>query len=164
MLDGQAMFEEDSVLHFPYNYNSYHWLYVFVSFKDRMINICDSLAKNTAKNTELLNTMARNVFQILSIDHRIRVADGRLPPNSILAQGSWKTRYFPVSTQKDGWNCGVFTILNMYRMMKNVFSGDPLEFNSSRAFSVVELHNIRTTLVHVCYMRSGINTLDRWVD
>jgi len=74
----------------------------------------------------------------------------------------WNAIDFPVPHQKDGFNCGVFVIMNLYRMMKNVARNSPVETNHRKLFSSQEMVSIRKTLVDVCYRKAGLEELENF--
>jgi Ulp1 family protease len=75
----------------------------------------------------------------------------------------WKLKILPVASQRDGFSCGIFVILNMFRMMKNVFESHLLEVNHNKVYSPEEKTNIRQCLIEICCMRQELQVLDSYV-
>ena len=148
------LFDDDSILHIPFNVSNTHWIYLYVCFKTKKILSCDS----SNGSTYAINEIYRKVVKVSGMEYSSRYE------NEIFDICQWKQENFPVAKQVDGFNCGIFTILNMYRMMRNVFHSQRMEINHERNYSAVEKSNIRHTLIEICCMRLELEVLDCYVD
>jgi len=111
-------------------------------------------------SNELIENFGPKIMLFLKYIHTQRVQSGILPPTHDFHDQDWKAQYLPVSVQKDGVNCGIFVLLNMYRMMKNVSTDSPRIFNHQKRFSNTELSRVRQVLVDICTMKASIEALD----
>jgi hypothetical protein len=156
------VWEADTVLHFPLHIPG-HWVYIFVLFGTKNIYFCDSLniiGINITSN--LLINVGPKLLRLLQYEHEKRINDGRLSTDNVFNLKEWNAIDFPVPHQKDGFNCGVFVIMNLYRMMKNVATNSPVETNHRKLFSSQEMVSIRKTLVDVCYRKAGLEELENF--
>jgi Ulp1 family protease len=102
------------------------------------------------------------ILSLLLYEHGNRVENHSLPPDHVFDVLTWQARDFPVPVQKDGCNCGVFVILNMYRMMKNVKDNSPMEVNFTKQYTPAELLKLRKLIVDICYMRATIEDFEEF--
>ena len=165
--DNNLLFDDNTIIHFPFFSKPVHWAYFFVSMHDKMIYVCDSLnsrrdnsSSSSSEHSELLKTVAPKILSLLLYEHRNRVKNHSLPADHVFDVTTWEAKDFPVPVQKDGCNCGVFVILNMYRMMKNVKDNSPMEVNSTKQYTPVELLKLRKLIVDICYRRATIEDFE----
>ena len=159
------VWEADTVLHFPLHIPG-HWVYIFVLFGTKTIYFCDSLnigISISKFNSNLLLNVGPKLLRLLQYEHEKRINDGRLSTDNDFNLKEWNAIDFPVPHQKDGFNCGVFVIMNLYRMMKNVATNSPVETNHRKLFSIQEMVSIRKILVDVCYRKAGLEELESFL-
>ena len=143
----------DLVIHFPVNIGQYHWIYIYISFKDKMICICDSMGKG-----ESHFALASIILEYLDYEQQtIRSSNNS---QCVFAVEDWKVIAKAVPNQFDGVNCGVFVILFMFRMMKDVKSQIFKEFDFNKKFNMIYMDQVRKKLVDIVFRRADLGDLE----
>jgi hypothetical protein len=146
----------DLVIHIPVNIGQNHWIYVYVSFKDKQICFCDSLS--TGANHF---SIASTILEFLEHEHKQRLNSGSSKSTFVI--GDWDRISKRVPTQTDGFSCGVFVILFMFRMMKNVMSNIFLEFNYNKTFTPSEMNKVRKAMIEIVFKRAQLEDLESFL-
>ena len=121
---------------------------------------CDS-QNHTGSPSQHAVSYGPMIVRALQFEHDKRVGNGTLPKDHLFEYDTWKSKDLPVPRQCDGYNCGVFIILFMYRIMKNVARKCALSINHKRKdLTNIELNQIREKLVDIVFLRASINDLE----
>jgi hypothetical protein len=104
--NGNTLFDDDVVMHIPINYPvNVHWIHVYVHMKSKAISIIDS-----QHNLENEKHVGKIVKRYLELEHNTKL-------NSALPD-QWEFYYnHETPTQTDGFSCGIFLLLNVFRLM-----------------------------------------------
>jgi Ulp1 family protease len=78
----------------------------------------------------------------------------------VFAVEDWKVIAKAVPNQFDGVNCGVFVILFMFRMMKDVKSQIFKEFDFNKKFNMIYMDQVRKKLVDIVFRRADLGDLE----
>ena len=117
-----------------------------------MICFCDSLSLG-----ESHFQLATRILEYLKHEHAIRLKAGF---NSTFVESDWKKSAMAVPIQPDGVNCGVFVILFMFRMMKNVASQKFEEFNFNKKFNVSDMEQVRKKMIEIVFQKAELGDLE----
>ena len=103
----KTLFDDNVVVHFPFNYpRGGHWVHGYVHMKSKTICINDSY------HSEGIGTFLCNIL----LEYLVMECKDKL--NKELNRSEWKIQVnTEIPKQKDGFNCGVFTILNALRVV-----------------------------------------------
>ena len=169
--NNRSMYDEGNVLHLPTNYpKGSHWIYIYVSFSEKRVCFCNSTfkikrsSKGSPNLSEAASDLGPKVLKFLEYEHQYRIDIGQLPLDHVFDRQEWGLVDRPCQFQQkeDHTNCGVLVILNLYRMMKNIKAGDPLELNCSMDLGIGPCDSVREKMVEICMKRSRLTDLDEF--
>lgn len=134
-----------TVMHFPVNIKNNHWVYSFISVEKETIFFMDSLVSSITDSVE---------------KRMVDFANTTLTKSSI----SWKTAFLRSPYQDDSSSCGVFTILNILRVVKAVHERqiDSVIMDPSwgeKLFTTSEKVVIRSKIVNIIHRKQTVDVL-----
>ena len=146
----EDMNKSTSVMHFPINIGSFHWVYSFISVEHETIFFMDSIAS--------------------SIDSSVRKRMVQFTDTNITHSGIvFKPEYKASPKQNDGVSCGVFTILNMLKVSKAVHEGQLEIFLADQSwgkkqFTVRDKVEIRSNFVDIIRGTKSVDVLFKYIN
>ncbi len=151
----------NAILHMPVNYpERIHWVYVFLHIKTKHIYLMDSGSNAQGK----VNVIEKAFQNFLEADFNRRKLS-TLSSSRRSRFLKWTCKVIESPQQKDSWNCGIFTVMNMVRTCETVKRNG--YFTSLESFAEVSapvLKNFRRILLQILFENKAVNDLLEYVN
>jgi len=163
--NGQSLFDEKNILHIPINYpTNSHWQYCYVLMGKKCIVLADSLNNEGGNGDKITKIILRYLKDEFEANN---------PKMTVFDNQKWSCFYeHSTPHQVDGYNCGVFLILNMLRVLQYVHCGKKFIKSQSpnsrtrllgsewkRTFSEEEKIELRLTMFEIIRNDSDVRAL-----
>ena len=148
----------------PINYpDQTHWILAVVSMTEKKIIIYNSSPGIIKEPPEFFGIPLLTFFVE---EFNYRKEDDQIQNTEEFSVDGWTHMYGNCSRQADGINCGVYTILNMYKMMtmiqESCGSTDVLvSCFTNKQYTAEQMSNIRYSMVEICCLREGVKLLEK---
>lgn len=151
----------NAVVHIPINYaENLHWVYAFLHITTKTVYLMDSGGKNT-KN----NNFIENIFHaFLEADFNRRGHHQR--SNRRKSFLKWEFKVIASPPQGDGYNCGIYTIMNMVRVCELVNRHEYVTkaAKSNATVSPSVLNNLRLMIFQILFENKPVTELLDYVN
>ena len=136
--EGKSLFDTQNILHIPIQCNGNHWIYAFVVFATKSICVVDSKGPNIQGKA-----IGKQILEFLALEFREKCDQQVQFPKK-----QWKVEVDGVCCprQDDGFNCGIFVLLNFVHCMEFDYRQS---FHWNYYFKPDTLKEIRETLVNI---------------
>ncbi|MDH4460860.1 MAG: Ulp1 family isopeptidase [Flectobacillus sp.] len=158
----------NAVVHIPINYpENYHWIYAFLHITTRTVYLMDSVAKSTKNNIFIQSIF--DAFLEADFNRRKHRQQQQERPNERSNRSKsflqWEFKVIPSPAQGDGYNCGIFTIMNMVRVCQLLNRNEyPTKAKSNATVPPFVLENLRHMISQILFQNKPVTELLDYVN